>query len=210
MHLWWIRNSRVVSLRCLFAAMTMVRKKRSQRSWISLDGKQRTWEKLRERVQSNHSACCGASPASYVPTGRMLSNYSRKVESSVDALTCDEPPATADFHLSLLVSPGGRLRFARRAGADAPPAAVKRQLRRRDAAPGRRVHARSRWGDSSVCPGPMVKRGSHYMNPTRRAHSKTYLGIEQTRNSSSTRSARPPLKLDGAMNNKSKGELPCP
>src|SRR5262245_62934923 len=141
MHLWWIRNSRVVSLRCSFAAMTMVGKRRSQRSWISLDGKQRTWEKLRERVQSNRSACCGASPASYVTTGRMLLSCSRKFESSVDALTCDEPPATADFHLSLLLSPGGRLRFARRAGADAPPAPVKRQLRRRDAARGR--HHRS-------------------------------------------------------------------
>jgi len=31
----WIRNSRAVSLRCSFAAMTMVRKRRSQRSWIS-------------------------------------------------------------------------------------------------------------------------------------------------------------------------------
>src|SRR5262245_29820376 len=156
MHLWWIRNSRVVSLRCLFAAMTMVRKRRSQRSWISLDGKQRTWEKLRERVQSNRSACCGASPASYVTTGRMLLSCSRNVESSVDALTCDEPPPTADFHLSFLVSAGGRLSFARRAGAGAPPANVKRQLRRRDATPGRRVHARSRWGDSSVCPGPRL------------------------------------------------------
>src|SRR5215470_2099226 len=153
MHLWWIRNSRAASLRCSFVAMTMVRKRRSDRSWISLVGIQRTWEKLRERVQSNRSACCGASPASYVTTGRMLSRCSRKVESSVDALTCDEPPPTADFHLSFLVSPGGRLRFARRAGAGAPPAPVKRQLRRRDAAPGRRIHARPRWRDSSICPG---------------------------------------------------------
>src|SRR5262249_44937279 len=140
MHLWWIRNSRVVNLRCSFAAMTMVRKRRSERSWISLVGKQRTWEKSREHVQSNRSACCGASPASYVTTGRMLSSCSRKAESGVDTLTCDEPLATDDFRLSLLVSPGGRLRFARRAGADAAPAPVKRQLRRRDAAPGRRVH----------------------------------------------------------------------
>src|SRR5262245_42302611 len=118
MHLWWILNSRVVSLRCSFAAMTMVRKRPSERSWISLDGKQRTWEELRERVQSNRSACCGASPASYVTTGRMLSSCSKKAEFTVDARTRDEPPATADFHLSLLVSPGGRLRFARRAGTD--------------------------------------------------------------------------------------------
>src|SRR5262245_36981948 len=48
------------------------------------------------------SACCGASPASYVTTGRMLLSCSRKAESSVDALTCDEPPPTADFHLSFL------------------------------------------------------------------------------------------------------------
>src|SRR5262245_54106457 len=101
MHLWWIRNSRVVNLRCSFAAMTMVRKRRSDRSWISLDGKQRTWEELRERVQSNRCACCGASPASYITTGPMLSSCSRKVESSVDALTCDEPPATADFPASM-------------------------------------------------------------------------------------------------------------
>src|SRR5262249_20319471 len=156
MHPWWIRNSRVVSLRCSFAAMTMVRKRQSERSWISLDGKRKIWEKLRERVQSNPSACCGASPASYVTTGRMLSSCSRNAESSVDALTCDEPPPTADFHLSLLVSPGGRLGFARRAGTDAPPAPVKRQLRRPDAASGRCVHARSRWGDCSVCPGPRL------------------------------------------------------
>src|SRR5262249_56932733 len=100
MHPWWIRNSRVVSLRCSFAAMTMVRKQPLERSWISLDGKRKIWEKLRERVQSNLSACCGASPASYVTTGRMLLSCSRKAESSVDALTCDEPPPTADFHLS--------------------------------------------------------------------------------------------------------------
>src|SRR5215831_9274064 len=157
MHLWWIRNSRVVSLRCSFAAMTMVRKRRSERSCISLVGNQRTWEKSRERVQSNRSACCGASPASYVTTGRMLSSCSSKAESGVDTtLTCDEPPATADFRLSLLVSAGGRLGFARRADADAAPAPVKQQLRRRDAPLGRRFHARARWRDSSVCPGPRL------------------------------------------------------
>src|SRR5262245_5717516 len=43
--------------------------------------------------------------------------------------------ATADVHLSHLLPPRRWLRFARRAGADPALAPIKRQLRRRDAAP---------------------------------------------------------------------------